>query len=1282
MKPGAWNELRFGPPIKHLNLRQTPGRSPSIARAINPWMVLIFASISLVVGLGSYHLRVEQGRRRLAETLRTITSLKAQEVASWRRERKGDILTLGEALLLPRSASALLSDQSATNAAQRLAGYLDQFRLRYQYRSAILFGADQRVVVASPAELDPEKEADPVLRASMYNLERPQEGGVRRMDDGTFTVGFLAPVGGTRTNRFAGAVLLVADLDTSVISMLDTAGMPLRAEAFLVSGDPARPVYLNRRWRRAAPASIEEDQRRRTALARLLSTNPQESGFVEGEDDRGVRSTGAIQKVPDSDWLLLYKADSSELVSLAITASVRVAASVFILLSLISAALRLRSQGRELRLVALQMSSERAAAEALRRLGMILQHAKDVILLVDEDMRIVEANGSTADLYGCQPMDLVGLSVLELRAPEARPSTGADFEAAAASRGITLETKHVRRNGVVFPVEVSCTPLRIEGRVHLLSVVRDISIRKEAEERLAQRNQLLTAVFSQAVDSIVVFEVASGRFIEFNLAAYQTLGYTREEFAGLGLADLQPDVGAEKLAAAISGVCPNESTAIETLLRGKAGNPRTVHARLRRLSINGLDCIAATWTDITERKRAEERAFVEKQRTELLLELHKRAPSMTDLELYEFVLDLAAKFTDSTVSFFHRVSEEESEVVVTGWCKSTLEISAVAFGTRLQPAEAESWIECVRQQRTVVHNEFNDFIHPHSQEAAPSPRDHATRYMGTPVIEEGSVRCLLGVSNKLQPFTAVDAGHLELLASELQKLLAGRATEVRLRQLSHAVEQSPATIVITDTSGAIVYANCKFVETTGYTLEESLGRNPRILKSGQMPEAGYRQLWDTILRGETWRGELCNKRKNGELYWEFGSISAIKDAAGRTTHFIAVKEDITHRRKLEEELRQSQKLDAIGQLAGGIAHDFNNILAAMMLQLSLLQTDSSKDPETLLAVTDLMAEARRASSLVRQLLMFSRRSVLKMQPLRLHEIVDGLIKMLRRLIGEHIELSFESPPNLPAVEADAGMLEQVLMNLVVNARDAIDKSGQIKISLMRVEFDEATSAEIPSRRVGEFVCLSVSDTGCGMDPSTQGHIFEPFFTTKPQGKGTGLGLATVHGIVAQHRGWIEVLSRLGCGTIFKVYLPTMKLSEAQKEQTPAQRSIPKGTERILLVEDEELLRRQVRAVLTALGYHVYVAGAASEALDVWHAQSGAFDLLLTDMVMPGGTSGLELAEQLSAFKPSLKVVVSTGYSTEIALLDVEANLRINLLPKPYELDQLARVVRSALDRET
>jgi PAS domain S-box-containing protein len=409
------------------------------------------------------------------------------------------------------------------------------------------------------------------------------------------------------------------------------------------------------------------------------------------------------------------------------------------------------------------------------------------------------------------------------------------------------------------------------------------------------------------------------------------------------------------------------------------------------------------------------------------------------------------------------------------------------------------------------------------------------------------------------------------------------------------------------------------------------------------------------------------------------TLQALADHCGGALDRITTEETL---RTAQQQLRQSQKMEAIGQLAGGVAHDFNNMLAVIRGNAELLLLEPTRyTVETIECLKQVVAASERAANLTRQLLAFSRKQVMQSRPLVLNDVIADLTKMLRRIIGEHLDLQCRYAAHLPFIQADAGMIEQVLVNLAVNARDAMPNGGQLLITTAPVTFDEAPASAHPEARAGEFVCLAVADAGTGIAPENLPRIFEPFFTTKEVGKGTGLGLATVYGIVKQHQGWIEVSSQLGAGTTFTIFLPAIA-TPANSTATPqAAASLPGGTETILLVEDEYAVRMVTRRVLESHGYKVYEATTAREALDLWRSRAAEIALVLTDMVMPEGVTGRDLAEQLRAQSPALKIIFMSGYSADVIGKGTEffRQTGSHFLQKPASTRALLETVRRSLD---
>lgn len=493
-----------------------------------------------------------------------------------------------------------------------------------------------------------------------------------------------------------------------------------------------------------------------------------------------------------------------------------------------------------------------------------------------------------------------------------------------------------------------------------------------------------------------------------------------------------------------------------------------------------------------------------------------------------------------------------------------------------------------------------------------------------------------------------------------------------------ALEATANGVVITDLKGLIVWTNHAFSQISGYSREEVLGKNPRVLKSGEQPASFYKNLWETIVAGNIWTGEMINRRKDGTLYFESMMITPIRNQEGEITHFVAIKQDISEHKKLEAQFRQAQKMEAVGRLAGGVAHDFNNLLTIILGRAEFLSRRFETDASEYVDVEEIRQAGVRASHLTRQLLAFSRKQVLQTKVTQLNTIVLGTDKMIRRLMGEDIELVTVLGENLKQVKVDAGQVEQMIMNLVVNARDAMVKGGKLVIETRGVLIETEEALLNPGLIPGDYILMTIRDTGSGMTEDVKNHIFEPFFTTKEKGKGTGLGLSTVYGIVKQLQGFIYVDSEINKGTTFRIYFPTVSDFEAEKMGTITSSEIPGGKETILLVEDEEIVRGIVFQSLTRQGYQVIEARNGLEALRMAKGYQGSkIQMLLTDMVMPH-MGGSELAEKFSLLHPDAKIIFTSGYTDQNAIQRwIDQGCRF--LQKPYTPSELLFTVREVFD---
>jgi signal transduction histidine kinase/CheY-like chemotaxis protein len=494
-------------------------------------------------------------------------------------------------------------------------------------------------------------------------------------------------------------------------------------------------------------------------------------------------------------------------------------------------------------------------------------------------------------------------------------------------------------------------------------------------------------------------------------------------------------------------------------------------------------------------------------------------------------------------------------------------------------------------------------------------------------------------------------------------------SEERIQKLAAFTKNSPNPVLEFSSNGALAYYNDATKHLALHLGVESV--------AAFLPADSKPIVLECFVTGESKNLQTTVQRRT--LSWSFIPI-----AETNTVHCYV--NDITERLNLEAQLRHSVKMDAVGQLAAGVAHDFNNILTIIQGHADLLVQSRTLPPPGEKSVKQISSAAQRAGKLIRQLLMFSRKQVMQARHVNLNEIIRNLSPMLQGLLGEKIIFQFFPAPDLPALYVDVGMIEQVVLNLVINARDAMPEGGRLTLSTSKQVLDPVAVVLNPEARPGSFVCLTVTDTGCGMDAKTMSHLFEPFFTTKEVGKGTGLGLATVYGILKQHDGWVVVESQVGVGSTFTTFLPDAgkgpadaRLQRQSDTQTTTRQAMATGTETILVAEDEPVLRELVVNILEFCGYRIYQADTGPAAVKVWEEHRGEIKLLLTDMVMPGGMSGRQLAERLQKDDPALKVIYTSGYSPGMAGKDIALLEGFNFLAKPYPPSRLAQVVRESLD---
>jgi PAS domain S-box-containing protein len=799
--------------------------------------------------------------------------------------------------------------------------------------------------------------------------------------------------------------------------------------------------------------------------------------------------------------------------------------------------------------------------------------------------------------------------------------------------------------------------------------------RKQAEVARRQSERKFRIIAEKLTDVIFLTD-ETGKITYISPATEAVFGFLPSEMIGHHFADfLSPssvDIAVTAFTAALTDNIPTRNLKLKmkrkngTVFCGELNG--SVFRNGHSVGVLGLA------RDITEQQRVEGLLTAR-------LRLVEFAQTHSTLELLRATLDEAEALTGSTIGFYHFLEADQVALSLQVWSSSTLAMGCCQIdGTELHRhlAEAGLWADCIRQRGPVTHNHLANLS---NRKGVPAGHVEITRQLTVPVFSDDLITAVIGVGNKPDDYGDDDVAVITQLADLAWDIVERKRAEEKLHQLSQAVEQSPVSVVITNATGDIEYVNPKFTQVTGYTAAEVIGHNPRFLKSGEQSSQFYHELWGAITSGHEWRGELRNRKKNGQLFWEIANISPVRNAADEITHFVAVKEDITAQKQLEEQNRRQERLASVGQLAAGIAHDFNNLLMTIMGNAQLLQRQPETSEKNSQKLMRIVQQGERAAQLTRQILDFSRQSIREPRPLDLKVYLNETIKFIGRTIPERIQIQLDFEPADYTINADPTQLQQIITNLAVNARDAMPRGGTLYFSLARQSLFSSDIRPFPEIPPGEWIVINVTDTGSGISPEVLPHIFDPFFTTKKVGEGSGLGLAQVYGIVKQHEGYITVTSQVGQGTTFAIYLPALSAPGGHiADQFPD--NIPSGQgETVLLVEDDQLVLSITQSMLESLNYNVLSAPDGQAALAVFQTHQAQIDLVLADVVMPN-MDGFTLANHLQTSSPGVKVVLMSGYPIGQELV-MEAKQKVSgWLQKPVILYQLAQTIQEALSQGT
>jgi PAS domain S-box-containing protein len=912
----------------------------------------------------------------------------------------------------------------------------------------------------------------------------------------------------------------------------------------------------------------------------------------------------------------------------------------------------------------------------------IFQSIGHPTVILDLKQGIVAANKECVEVTGKSLHELLNSRCHEVFHPDGKPPQACPMAALLESG--TTEKVELEMELLGGYYLVSCTPILDEaGKIRkVIHVATDISERKRAEEALRERERAWATLINNLPG--FVYRCANDRhwtMLYISNGCREVTGYEPEDFIGnktLAYNDIvHPAYRGHLWEQWQDRLSKRVLCEVEYPITAKGGQTRWVWERGQGVfSHDGqLQFLEGFITDVTDRRNAENQMRLNEARLQSLHDIAQyKATSAKDL--LDFALNEAIRLTGSKVAYLYHYDEEKNLFVLDTWAEEMMKQGGTAHPHSLSELHKTGiWDEALRHRKPIV---VNDFKAPNALKTGyPDVHVELHNAMIVPVLADDRIVAVVEVGNKVSDYDETDVRQLSLLMDSVWRLAVSRRLEAAQRQLATAVEHTAEGVLITDINGTIEYVNRACEQMTGYEKEELLGRNPRILKSGEHDAAFYAEMWQSIKAGRVWSGRLTNRRKDGRLYHGEATISPVKDSSGKIVNFVAVNRDITEHLELSKQLVQAQKMEAVGTLAGGVAHDFNNVLQVALGYSDLILAREDLPLPYRADLQKIHESARRGADLVQRLLTFSRKTDIKPQLINLNHRAKDLGKMLERTIPKMIDIQLSLSEELATINADPTQVDQILMNLAVNARDAMPEGGTLIIETHNVFLDEKYARIHLDAESGHYVLLEVTDTGTGMDEDTLEHIFEPFFTTKAMGEGTGLGLAMVHGIVRQHGGHIRCYSEPGHGTTFNVYFPAL-LSEEERKETTVTEMPRGGSETILLVDDEEMIRELGSRILSERGYKVITASNGKVALDVYEQRGDQIALVILDLIMTE-MGGRQCLERLLRLDPAVKVVIASGYSADgptKEAIDAGAKGFVN---KPYDIRQVLGVVREVLD---
>ncbi len=1265
--------------------------------AIPRWMMIVFIAALLGLCMGGawfFHFQEQQERAQVEAELCAIARLKVDQIVQWRAERLSDAAILQESPFTGQAIREFL----VTPRAETMESLLIRFRSlqkHHHYRDVILVDDRGEVRLSTSGRTGViHQEAAKVL-FDAFRERRPLLTDLHAGPAGLPPhVGTIAPFfsGTGEGSEPIGAILLQSEAGEFLYPMIQSWPSPSRsAETLLARRDGDSVLFLNELRHRkdsALELRIPLDRKEVPAVMALLG----KEGVMEGMDYRGVEVLSVLHAIPDSPWFMVAKIDRDEALEAWRFRSVLIVLLIsgFVAATILAAGMvrqrYAKAHYREL------LRAEAARHESEERYRTTLMSIGDAVVVTDAAGRVRLLNPVAEALTGWNHAEARGKPVTEVFniVNEETRQTVEDPVARVLREGVLVglanHTVLISRDGEESPIADSAAPITDEAGdiTGVVLVFRDQTRERESEkalQALSSRQQALLA----AIPDIIMEVDADKVYTWANRAGLDFFG---DDVIGKPASHYFE--GEQKTCDLVRNLFNGDENVayVESLQRRQDGRKRLLAWWCRVLKDPSGTVLGALSSarDITDNRRQE-------VLLRLRLTILEFAASHSFEELLQKTLDEAGFLTASPIGFCHFVDDDGDTLSLQAWStRTTNEFCRAEWkGMHYSVSRAGVWVDCIHEKKPVIHNDLAALPH---RKGTPEGHPEVVRELVVPIVRSNKVAAVFGIGNKPSDYTEEDVEVVSYLADvaweiTMQKRIEEKrmASEESYRLL---VRNIPGVVYRGYANGDVEFFDEKIKALTGYPAG--------LFVSGELkwpdlvhPEdrtPAKKIFLDALRDTREYVREYRVRRRDGQYVWVQERSQIVCDEDGRIDYISGVLFDLSERKhtedektKLEAQFRQSQKMEAVGRLAGGVAHDFNNMLG-VILGFTELALAGLKPIDPIHAhLSAVRAAATRSVDLTRQLLAFSRRQTIDPRGMNLNEQTRGMERLLKRVIGEDIDLLFNLSDALWPVYMDPAQVDQILANLAVNSRDAMPNGGKLTVETVNVTLDAAYCEKNVGFRPGDFVMLAVSDTGCGMSGETLEHIFEPFFTTKPEGKGTGLGLATVYGIVKQNNGFINVYSEQGHGTTVKVYIPRYVGRDATAAAPAAESALTRGSETILIVEDEKQMLELTRSILVHLGYNVLEAQGPGQAIAICEKYAGEIHLLLTDVVMPL-MNGKELAQRIRDMRPGIRTIFMSGYTANAIAHRGILEKGTSFLQKPFSLDVLARKVREVLAVKT